>query len=393
MISATSRREFLSATSGALALGALLPSLLAMAAEGQAEQKMLAYFGTYTGGKSEGIYVAEFDPATGKLGEPKLAAKSLQPSFLAIHPSKKYLYACNETADFEGKNSGAVTAYAIQADGTLTQLNQKSSSGAAPCHLVVDPTGKNVLTANYTGGNVCVYALGDDGQLGAQTAFVQHTGSSVDSGRQQQPHAHSINVDAANRFALAADLGLDKVLIYKFDPAKGTLAPNDPPAGLLPKGGGPRHFAFHPSGKYAYVNNEMLSSVTVFAYDAQQGALKELQTISTLPEEVKGNSTAEVQVHPSGKFVYVSNRGHNSIAIFQVDEATGKLTAAGHQGKDINIPRNFSIDPTGKWAVVCNQEGNNVLVFQVDQANGSLVPTEHRIEVGNPVCVKFLTRT
>jgi 6-phosphogluconolactonase len=359
------------------------------AAEGK---KVLAYFGTYTNGKSEGIYVAEFDPATGKLGEPKLAAKTEQPSFLAIHPSGKYLYAANETDSFQGKKSGAITAYAIQDDGSLKQLNQKTSSGAAPCHLVVDKTGKNVLAANYSGGNVCVYAIEQNGELDKQTAFVQHTGSSVDRSRQEAPHAHSINVDAANRFALAADLGLDKVLIYKFDADKGTLTPNDPPAGLSPKGGGPRHLAFHPSGKYAYVCNEMLSSVTAFAYDPQQGLLKELQTISTLPEEVKGNSTAEVQVHPSGKFVYVSNRGHNSIAIFQVDPATGKLTAAGHQGKDIKIPRNFGIDPSGQWLVVCNQEGNSAIVFKIDQASGALAPTDSKIEVGNPVCVKFLTR-
>lgn len=388
MSSVLTRRTFVAATTGALAASALPVSMVG-AAEGK---KVLAYLGTYTGGKSEGIYVAEFDTATGKLSEPKLAAKTVQPSFVAIHPSGKFLYAANETDNFQGKKAGAITAYAIQDDGTLKQLNQQTSSGAAPCHLVVDKTGKNVLAANYTGGNVCVYAIEPSGELGKQTAFVQHMGSSVDPARQEAPHAHSINVDAANRFALAADLGLDKVLIYKFDADKGTLAPNDPPAGLNPKGGGPRHLAFHPSGKYAFVNNEMLSSVTVFAYDAEKGALKELQTISTLPEEVKGNSTAEVAAHPNGKFVYVSNRGHNSIAIFQVDPATGKLTAAGHQGNDIKIPRNFGIDPTGQWLVVCNQEGNSVIVFKIDQSSGALAPTESKIEVGNPVCVKFLVR-
>jgi 6-phosphogluconolactonase len=357
---------------------------------GDEEKPMIAYFGTYTGGKSEGIYFATFDSATGKLGEPHLAAKSIQPSFLAMHPSGKFLYSVNETAEFGGEKAGAITAFAIEDDHSLRELNQKTSSGAAPCHLVVDRSGRFVLAANYTGGNVCVYEIKEGGELGEQTALVQHEAS--DAAGQKRPHAHSINVDANNRFAFAADLGLDKVLIYKFDDQKGTLAPNDPPAGLVPKGGGPRHFDFHPSGKFAYTNNETLSSVTAFAYDAERGALKELQTISTLPHEVQGNSTAEIRVHPSGKFLYTSNRGHNSIAIFQVDEATGKLTAAGHQGKDVNIPRNFNVDPTGKWLVVCNQASDSVIVFKINAENGSLEPTDVKIEVGAPVCVKFLER-
>lgn len=363
-----------------MAAGALLP--LARAAE---DAKVLAYFGTYTGGKSQGIYAADFDQATGQLGEPRLVAKTTQPSFLALHPNGKNLYACNETDNFEGQKAGAITAFAINADGSLQELNQMTSSGAAPCHLVVDKTGKNVLCANYTGGNVCVYSLKANGALDKQTALMQHQGPRI--------HAHSINLDAANRLAFAADLGLDKVLIYKFDADKGTLTPNDPPAGICPKGGGPRHFAFHPSGKFAYACEETSSAVTAFTYDADKGSLTELHTISTLPTKVEGNSTAEVQVHRSGKFVYVSNRGHNSIAIFKVDPATGKLTAAGHQGKDIKIPRNFGIDPSGEWMVVCSQDDDHVNVFSVDQNSGALEPTDVRIEVGSPVCVKFLVRS
>lgn len=380
MCSSIQRRDLLAGMGGALAAGMLLSH--AAAAE---DAKVLAYFGTYTGGKSQGIYAADFDGSTGKLGEPRLVAKTAQPSFLALHPDGTYLYACNETGDFEGKKAGAITAFSINKDGSLHELNQKTSSGAAPCHLMVDKTGKNVLCANYSGGNVCVYSLKANGELNEQTALVQHQGP--------RTHAHSINLDAANRFAFAADLGLDKVLIYKFDAGKGTLTPNDPPAGICPKGGGPRHFAFHPNGKFAYVCEETTSAVTAFAYDAEKGALTELHTISTLPTKVEGNSTAEVQVHPSGKFVYVSNRGHNSIAIFRVDPQSGKLTAAGHQGKDINVPRNFGIDPRGKWMVVCSQAGDHVGVFKIDQESGSLHPTDTKIEVGSPVCVKFLVRT
>jgi len=379
MRSSLQRRDLLAAMGGTLTAGMLMP--LANAAE---DAKVLAYFGTYTGGKSQGIYAADFDQRTGKLGQPRLVAKTAQPSFLALDPSGKFLYACNETDNFEGKKAGGITGFAIHADGSLQELNQKTSSGAAPCHLVVDKTGKNVLCANYTGGNACVYSLKPSGELDKQTALVQHAGPRI--------HAHSVNLDAANRFAFVADLGLDKIMIYKFDAEKGTLTPNDPPAGICPKGGGPRHFAFHPSGKFAYACEETSSAVTAFAYDADKGSLAELHTISTLPTKVEGNSTAEVQVHRSGKFVYVSNRGHNSIAIFKVDASTGKLTAAGHQGQDIKIPRNFGIDPSGKWMVVCSQDGDHVNVFEIDQNSGALKPTDVRIEVGSPVCVKFLVR-
>ena len=353
--------------------------------------KMRVYVGTYTGGKSKGIYVLELDTATGALSKPVLAAQTANPSFVAIRPGHRFLYAVGELDNFKGKKGGAVTAFAIDAKtGKLTQLNQQSSKGAGPCHLVVDATGKNVLVANYSGGSVAVLPIADDGKLSEASSFIQHKGSSVDKGRQEAPHAHSINLDAANHFAVAADLGLDKVLVYKFDADKGTLSPNTPPSASVPPGSGPRHFAFHPDRRHAYVINEMKSTVTAFNYDANKGALEPIQTLSTLPHPVKGNSTAEVQVHPSGKFVYGSNRGHNSIALFTVDAKTGRLTAAGHQPTGGKTPRNFGIDPTGKWLLAANQDSDSITVFRIDPKTGKLEPTGHKAEVGRPVCVKFI---
>jgi 6-phosphogluconolactonase len=272
-------------------------------------------------------------------------------------------------------------------------LNQQSSGGEGPCHLVLDKQGKHVLAANYGGGSVCVLPIQEDGRLGEATAVVQHQGSSANKQRQEGPHAHSINLDAANRFAFAADLGLDKVLIYRYDAAKGTLTPNEPPSIDLAPGSGPRHFAFHPSGRYAYVINEMANTVTAMNYDAAKGVLKEVQTVSTLPRDVKGNTwTAEVVVHPSGKFLYGSNRGHNSIAVFAIDENTGKLTPGGHASHQIKIPRNFNVDPTGALLLVANQDGNSIVVFRIDPRTGELTPTETVAEVPKPVCVKMMAR-
>jgi len=356
--------------------------------------KQRVYFGTYTGKVSKGIYRSELDLSTGKLSPPVLAGEATSPSFMAIAPNEKFLYSVGEISDFGGKPAGAVNAFAIDAaTGNLKLLNQQSSVGAGPCHVVVDREGKNVLVANYGGGSAAVLPIQADGKIGEASSFVQHKGTSVDKGRQEAPHAHSINVDAKNRFAFVADLGLDTVQVYRFDSTKGTIAPNDPAASKVAPGSGPRHFAFHPSGKFAYVINEMSLTVTAFQYDADKGQLSTLQTITTLPEGVtdrKGMSTAEVVVHPSGKFLYGSNRGHHSIAAFAIDQSTGKLTAIGHQGKGIKTPRNFNIDPTGHYLLVANQDGDSVVVFKVDQATGKLEPTGSNIEVPTPVCVKFL---
>lgn len=372
----------------ALTLFAIGLGTFAAAAQAADPPKELwAYFGTYTkGGKSKGIYCYKLDLATGKLTEAGVTEGIKDPSFLAIHPTGKFLYAVSEV-----NASGAVSSFALdRKTGKLTPLNSQSSEGAGPCHVSVDKTGKCAMVANYTGGSIASLPINADGTLGKAASAIQHEGSSITPNRQAAPHAHSVNVSPDNRFAFAADLGLDKVLIYKLDPAKATLTPNDPAFGKVPAGGGPRHFAFHPSGRFAYVCDEITSAVTGFSYDAEKGALTEIQTITTLPEPTKGNSTAEVQVHPSGKFLYCSNRGHDSLAIYTIDEKTGQLTAAGHQKTGGKTPRNFCIDPTGQFIVACNQGTNDVAVFKVDQATGKLAQVGDMVAIPASVCVKFL---
>lgn len=353
------------------------------------QNRIAVYFGTYTGPKSKGIYLSQLDLSSGKLSAPTLAAEIEQPSFLALHPDRRFLYAVNETGGGR-RGTGQVTAFAVAADGKLTLLNQQPSRGSGPCHLVVDRAGKNLLLANYGGGSVAAFPISADGRLGESTGFIQHSGSSANPQRQKEPHAHSINLDAANRFAVAADLGLDKVLVYRFDPEKGTLSPNEPPSTSVKAGSGPRHFAFHPSGRSAYVINELASTVTAFQYDAGQGVLKEIQTLSTLPRDFKGESyTAEVQVHPSGKFLYGSNRGHDSIAVFAI-EANGTLRFIETTATGGKTPRNFGISPDGRYLLAANQESHNVVVFRIDPKSGRLTSTGSILEVPSPVCVKLL---
>ena len=367
----------------------------AWAEDAKAPAKLRVYIGTATGktamgNESKGIYASELDLSSGKLSEPVLVAECTGPSFLALHPDGKHLYAVGSMRSADGKSVGALSAFAIEdaKTGRLKMLNQASSGGSGPCHVVVDKSGKLVLGANYGGGSCCAVAIKEDGSLGEQAGFAQHHGSSVDPGRQKEPHAHSINVSPDNRFAFCADLGLDKVLIYKLDGGK--LTPSDPPFGKTAPGSGPRHFAFHPSGKFAYVINEMGNTVTVFAYDKEKGSLTEIQSIGTLPSDFKGTSyTAEVVVHPSGKFLYGSNRGQDSIAVFQIDQGSGKLTVAGHQGEEVKWPRNFNVDPTGKYCLVCNEKGDSILVWSINQETGALTPTGNKITVGQPMCVKF----
>jgi 6-phosphogluconolactonase len=287
-----------------------------------------------------------------------------------------------------------VSAFAIDPKtGNLTLLNQQTSGGAGPCHITVDKAGKNVLIANYGGGSAEVLPINDKGGLDKPSCFVQHKGKGSNPSRQEGPHAHSVNLDAANHFAVVADLGLDKLLVYRFDPKTGTITPNDPPAYETEPGAGPRHFTFHPDGKHAYVINELACTVTALDYDAEKGAFKKVQTISTLPKGTKKEdsySTAEVQVHPSGKFLYGSNRGHNTIAAFAIDPKTGELTPIGHQGKGVKTPRNFGIDPTGTYLLVGNQDGGSIVVFKIDPKSGELMETGNTAEVGAPVCVKFM---
>ncbi|OGV66446.1 MAG: 6-phosphogluconolactonase [Lentisphaerae bacterium RIFOXYA12_FULL_48_11] len=366
--------------------------LCSVVSAGAVDKSFYVYIGTYTKNLSKGIYVVRFDASTGVLSKPELAAETTNPSFVAIRPCRNYIYAVGEIAQFDGKKTGAVSAFKIdKVTGKLTLLNQAESRGAGPCHVSVDKTGKYVLVANYSAGSAAVIAIKEDGSLGESTAFVQHEGSGPDEKRQKGPHAHSINLSADNRFAFVADLGLDKMMVYKFDQAKGTLVPNETPFANVQPGGGPRHFAFHPCNKYAYVINEMANTISAFSYDAATGTLKELQTVPTLPADFgEKNTTAEVVVHSSGKFVYGSNRGHNSIAVFSIDQSTGKLTFVEHVSSKGKSPRNFCVDPTGNWMIIANQDSNNILVYKIDTDTGKLTPTGQEYEVGMPVCVRFM---
>ena len=382
--------EFQAALAGLLLCTVVAASSPADRAQARAEAGSLrVYVGTYTRGTSEGIYLCRMDLSTGKLEAPALAAEAVNPSFLALHPNRRFLYAVGEMGSFAGKKAGAVSAFALDpATGKLGLLNQQASGGAGPCHLAVDRTGRYVLAANYTGGSVVCLPIQQDGRLGEATSFVQHEGSSVNPRRQRGPHAHCVNLDAANRFAVSADLGLDKVLIYRFDATAGRLTPNDSPWAKVAPGAGPRHFAFHPSARFAYVINELDSTVTAFRYDAKRGVLSTLGTVSTLPEGFDGqNSTAEIDVHPSGEFLYGSNRGHDSIVIFAVDADQGTLRQVGHQSTQGKTPRNFAIDPTGRYLLAANQASDTIVVFRVDAKTGQLHPTGHSVSVPSPVCV------
>jgi 6-phosphogluconolactonase len=355
--------------------------------------KYLVYVGTYTDKTtSKGIYAYRYDADTGKLDSLGLAAETTNPSFVAVHPNRRFLYAVNEVSNYKGKSSGAVSAFAIDsATGKLTFLNEVASGGADPCYITLDKTGKYVLVANYTGGSIAAFPVLDDGRLGEPSAFVQHAGHGPNAERQEGPHAHSIDLSADNHFALVDDLGLDELLVYRFDATQGSLTPNDPKFAKLDPGAGPRHFAFHPSGKFAYVISELASTVTVFAYDNASGSLRSLQSISTLPKGFTGrNDDAEIQVHPSGKFLYASNRGHDSIAVFAIDGSKGTLTLVEDvptQGKE---PRSFEIDPTGSLLFAENQNSNNIVLFRIDQKTGKLTAAGQTLDVASPVCVKFV---
>ncbi|MBU6399456.1 MAG: lactonase family protein [Verrucomicrobia bacterium] len=387
----------LGSLTGALTTVLLLGCALAASAQtdgGPAERSLRVYFGTYTGAKSRGIYVSRLDLASGALSPPLLAAESSSPSFLALHPNGRFIYAVNELNSFGGKRGGAVSAFALDpVTGKLSLLNEQPSGGPGPCHLAVDHTGKVVLVANYNGGSIEMLPLLPDGRLGEPSAFVQHQGSSVNPQRQEGPHAHCAAFDPANRFAFVCDLGLDKVMVYRFDPNTGTLTPNNPPWTRIRPGSGPRHLVFAPGGRFAYVISEMACTLTALRYDARQGTLAELQTLSTLPdgESVKPDySTAEVLVHPSGKFLYGSNRGQNSIVVCAIDPRSGKLTRLQNQPTQGRTPRGCEIDPTGACLVVANQDSDNVVVFRIDPETGRLQPAGSQIEVGAPVSVLFV---
>ncbi len=351
------------------------------------------YIGTYTRGDStsKGVYFSEFDTDTGKLSKPSLAAELDNPSFLAVHPQQQWIYAVNEISEGAGRGRGAVTALRINADGTLTKINHQPTDGGAPCHCNVDATGTNLLIANYGGGNVSVYPIAKDGSLQPMSCNIQHEGSSSDNDRQKAPHAHSINLSSDNKFAYAADLGIDKIMIYQFNPETHMLSAATPPAALVTPGGGPRHFSIHPSGQFAYTNNEMTLVVTAFQRNKEDGGLTSIQEISTIPKGYEGRkSTAECLVHPTGKFLYVSNRGHETITVFTIDQETGLLTYVENEPTGGNEPRNFFVDPTGKWLLAENQNSDSVFVFSIDQKTGELTKTGDSITVGKPVCIRMV---
>jgi len=359
-----------------------------------APNDLLVYVGTYTSGSSKGIYVSRLNTATGALSEPRLAAETPNPSFLAVRPQGDYLYAANEVDTFEGRPAGSVSAFAItKTTGMLAALNQASSGGPGPAHLSLDREGRNVLVANYGGGSIAVVPIGADGRLQATTSVIRHSGSSVNPDRQREPHAHQIVADPSNRFVYVADLGIDKIMIYRFDGARHTLTPATPAfAGLTP-GSGPRHAAIGASGAFVYVISELSCTVTAFRRDAGTGALTEIQTLSSLPPDVprqEGFSTAEIELAPSGAFLYGSNRGHDSISVFSVDRASGRLTYVANTPTGGKTPRGFGIEPGGGYLLAGNQNSNTVVVFRIDRAKGTLSATGATVSVGAPVDVKFV---
>jgi len=346
------------------------------------KRELTLYAGTYTAGKSEGIYIYRIDQGTGELKRVG-SAKSENPSFLALDPGKRFLYAVNENPE------GTVSSFQIDREtGDLSFVNQQSSQGADPCHLSIDSSGQSVLVANYTSGTIAVLPIQRGGSLGAAIDVERHEGSGP---REQQkgPHAHCIKLDRANRHAFAADLGIDKLMIYRLN--NGKLEPAKQASVLVHAGAGPRHLAFHPGGRFLYVINELDSSLTTFNYNAAQGTLTQFETVSTLPRDFTGVSfCADVHVASSGRFVYGSNRGHNSIVVFAIDPRSGRLTLVEHVSTEGKWPRNFTIDPSGRFLLVANQHTDNVVVFRVDQQTGRLTPASQAAEIPTPVCLQFL---
>ena len=360
----------------------LLSTLLTLAV---AAPNYVMYVGTYTGKGSDGIYAWRFDAGTGQLTQIGLVGATANPSFLAMHPNGRFLYAVNENT------KGAVSSFSIDpSSAKLTRVNQAPTGGADPCHLVVDASGHVLIVANYTSGSVSSFLLNADGSIGRTVSFLMHNGSSVNKARQEHAHAHDVVLSRDNRLAIICDLGMDKLMIYGLDAKTGALSAHDPPFAVLAPGSGPRHFAFDPGAKHGYLINEMASTITVFDWDAGRGALEEAQTVSTLPGGFHGeNTAAEIAIHPSGWFLYGSNRGDNSLAEFVIDRATGRLTAGGRFSSEGRTPRNFAIDPTGRWLLAANQDSNEIVEFLIDPQTGELTPTGQRVSVSQPVCVLF----
>jgi len=354
----------------------------------------LVYVGTYNKPPDDGIFAYRLDPDSGDLQPLSSAGGIENPSFVTIDPAGRYLCAVAEVGEFEGQPGGGVASYAIDpASGALSPISTQSSVGPGPCHVSIDATGRYALVANYGGGSVAVLPLGSDGALAKASAFVQHAGSGSDEQRQKAPHAHSINPSPDNRFAFVPDLGLDRVLTYELNHDTGALEPTPQPWVEVAAGHGPRHLAFRPDGRYAYVINEMGNTITAFSFEPATGGLTVIQDISTLPPGYSETSyTADIHFHPSGRFLYGSNRGHDSIAIFAVDETSGHLEMLGLESVRGTNPRNFALDPTGSFLYAANGQTDNIVAFRIDQDTGQLQATGHVTEVVKPVCIAMLAR-
>ena len=389
-----SRRDFLASSAAGLVALARGSESLAWRKESQLDGELL-YVGTYTEGAGhDGIYLIRMDRRSGKLRLVGSVDAGANPSFLAIHPNGRTLYAVNEVEKYNGRASGAVSAFAIASDtGTLTRRNEQPSEGGAPCFVSVDRSGRVVLVANYVGGNVALLPIQADGSLASATHVVQHTGSGPNAERQDAPHAHCIVADPSNRFALSADLGADRVFVYRLDLEGKSLRHIEAGDAVMRPGAGPRHIAFHPTLPLVFVANELDSTVATLRFDAERGTLSPLDVRSTVPAGWTGtNYPAGIHIARSGRTLYVSNRGHNSLAVFSVAESTGALALEQVVSTDGDWPRNFTLDPTGRWLLVANQRSDSVVVFGRDQESGRLTPTRERIALPRPVCLRFLTQ-
>lgn len=362
----------------------------------QEQKNMLVYIGTYTSNsKSEGIYVYKLNLSNGQLSPHKIVKGAVDPSYLAIDKEHRWLYAVNETEEYEGKKSGAVSAYSIdEKTGDLTFLNKQPSLGGAPCFVSVSDNGKFALLANYVGGNIASFSIEKDGELGAAIDLKQHFGSGANKNRQDSPHAHSITLDAKNNYAIACDLGIDKAVIYKFDAKSGKLQTNEAQTFFQTKAGaGPRHFVFHPNQKFAFLINELDSTIISLKYDGEKGVLSEIQTVKTIPTNyarAADNSGADIHVSPDGKFLYGANRGHNSIVSYRINEQNGTLEYVENVSTEGKTPRNFAIEPTGNFLLVANQNSDSIIVFRIDKTTGKIAKTGFTAIVPKPVCLKFI---
>jgi 6-phosphogluconolactonase len=380
----SSRRSFLAKLS-AVALAARTRSWAS-------EPAGLIFVGTYTndkGSTSRGIYAFRWDADAGTLAPLGLAATTVNPSFLTLSPNRRHLYAVNEVDQYRGQKSGSVTSFAVEG-GALKAINTVSSGGGGPCKITVDFTGKAAFVANYDGGSAASFRVLPKGALSKAVSHFQYSGHGADPQRQAAPHTHCTTVSPDNRYVLVNDLGLDRISVYHLDPLTAALTPNDPPFYEALPGSGPRSFTFHPAGKWAYSLNEIANTVDVLAWDAERGVLTRLQNITTLPEGFNGsNTTATVAVDSTGRFLYASNRGDNSIAVFSIDDRDGKLKPVQHVDCGGKTPRHFALDPGNQWLLVANQDSSNIVVFARNTRSGLLTPTGGEYPVSHPVCIVF----